>query len=150
MRNISENGNHKCKNAEGLRLKAYICAAGKLTIGYGHRVQEGDLLVCTQEQAEYYFVNDMKRFVAELNHDIPTADKLLNQNQFDALCMFIYNVGVGNFRSSTLLIDLHKGNLADVTAQMKRWVHDDHGKVIEGLVHRRAEEIVLFQTPVSK
>ena len=68
----------------------------------------------------------------------------LTQNQFDALVSFVFNVGAGNFRSSTLLKRLKSNpNDPDIENQFKKWVYDN-GKVLPGLVRRRDEEAKLY------
>jgi lysozyme len=71
----------------------------------------------------------------------------LNQNQFDALVSFAFNVGDGAFRSSTLLRLLNQGQYDQVPAQLRRW-NMDNGHVVQGLINRRNKEIALWNTPV--
>ena len=70
----------------------------------------------------------------------------LNQNQYDALVSFSYNVGVAAFSNSTLLRNLNAGDIVGATAQFREW-NRSGGRVMQGLVNRRNEEINLFQTP---
>ena len=79
------------KEAEGLRLSAYLCPAGIPTIGYGHTkgVKLGD--TCTREQAEEWLENDF--FMAK--QDVKAVVRvLLRENQLDALASFVFNLGV--------------------------------------------------------
>ena len=138
---ISEKGINLIKNFEGCHLKAYICPAGKWTIGYGHTgkdIKEG--LVITQEQAEHYLHNDVIIHSANVSR---LVKRPLTQNQFDALVSFEYNVGYGNFASSTMLKLLNKGAYKLAAEQFDRWVFANKKK-LEGLVKRRQAEKELF------
>lgn len=148
---LSDNGKRFIKNAEGLRLSAYRCSAGKLTIGYGHRIlpsEESLYLklkpVLSPAEADALFEKDAQRFVNALNASITAHGISLNQNQFDALVAFIFNIGIGAWNGSTALRDLEERKATLLPKEMIRWVHDDHGNVIEGLVNRRKNEIALF------
>lgn len=72
----------------------------------------------------------------------------LNQNEFDALVSFVYNVGIGAFKKSTLLRLLNRGQRVLATDQFHRW-DKAGGKEHEGLRRRRSSEAILFATPVS-
>ena len=136
----SRKGIELIKAHEGLRLDAYLCPAGVPTIGYGHThgVKMGDRI--TEEQAEKFLIGDL----AVVEREINRYGFELTQNQFDALVSFVYNVGAGNFRSSTLLKKLKANpNDPDIANQFKRWVYGD-GKVLPGLVRRRNEEAKLY------
>lgn len=128
------------KHYEGLRLKAYKCPAGVWTIGYGHtqHVKDGDVI--TNEQADLYLLDDLRD--AENAVNIHTKVKL-NQNQFDALVSFVYNLGSGSFELSTLLKKLNAGDYLGAANEFKRW-NKAGGKVLNGLVKRRETEANLF------
>lgn len=138
----SKKGIELIKKHEGLKLAAYICPSGKPTIGYGHTkdVLLGDVI--TKEEAERLLIEDLVTVENEINrHNLN-----INQNQFDALASFVYNVGVGNFRSSTLLKKIKAdSNDRDIERQFNRWVYSK-GKVLPGLVKRRKEEAKLYFT----
>ena len=136
----SRKGIEFIKAHEGLRLDAYLCPAGVPTIGYGHtyNVKMGDRI--TAGQAERLLIGDL--IVAETEVNRYGFD--LTQNQFDALVSFVFNVGAGNFRSSTLLKRLRANpNDPDIANQFKRWVYGG-GKVLPGLVRRRKDEAELY------
>lgn len=129
------------KRFEGLRLKAYICPAGVPTIGYGTTkgVRMGQTI--TEEEAERLLRED----VAVFERGVDEAVKVpLNPNQRAALVSFAYNVGLGAFRTSTLLRLLNKGDYAGAAKQFDRWTKGG-GKVLPGLVKRRAAERELFE-----
>lgn len=148
---ISHRGIDLLKEHEGLRLEAYDCATGKpvqpggkvrgkLTIGYGSttRVYEG--MRITKQQAEQLLVRDLGRFERAVNERVSVT---LSQEQFDALVLLAFNIGEDAFAKSTLLKHLNKGKYHDAAAQFPRW-RKDNGKVIPGLVARRAAEKALF------
>ena len=142
--NISQNGIELIKKYEGCRLEAYKCPAGILTIGYGHTGSEVHLgQKITQEQAEKYLKQDI---TIHSNNVSRLVKAPLNQNQFDALVSFEYNVGYGNFASSTMLKLLNQKKYTEVAAQFGRWVYANK-KILQGLVKRRAAEKELFVKP---
>lgn len=136
----SPNAYNMIKKFEGLRLKAYKCSAGKYTIGYGHtyNVKPDDII--TVEEAEKYLIEDVGFVYCELSKLIKIE---LNQNQVDALTSFVYNVGIGNFGSSTLLKKINSSKLDEVPPQFLRWVYAGK-KILNGLVKRRKAEAELF------
>lgn len=142
--NISQNGIELIKKFEGCRLEAYKCPAGILTIGYGHTGSEVHLgQKITQEQAEKYLKQDITIHSNNVSRLVKTP---LNQNQFDALVSFEYNVGYGNFASSTMLKLLNQKKYTEAAAQFGRWVYANK-KILQGLVKRRAAEKELFVKP---
>lgn len=140
----SEAGIALTKGYEGLRFTAYRDIAGVLTIGYGHTgpdVFEGQII--DEPTAESLLRADMATAVAAVNHMVNVP---LNQNQFDALCDFAFNCGVGALKGSTLLRLINKGELDIAASQFSLWVHAG-GQVVAGLVRRRADEAALFRLP---
>ena len=138
--NIGNKGLEMIKHFEGLELGAYKCAAGVWTIGYGHikDVQEGDVI--TEQEADDMLVEELKEYENYIN-TLVKCD--LNQNQFDALVSWVYNLGPANLQASTLLKVLNAGDYAGVPAQIMRW-NKAGGKVLEGLTRRRQAEADLF------
>jgi len=130
------------KHFEGCELEAYKCPAGVWTIGYGHikGVKEG--MTITEHQAEEMLKSELNEYEGYINN-LVTAE--LNQNQFDAMVSWVYNLGGGNLKASTLLKVLNEGDYAGVPAQMMRW-NKAGGKVLEGLTRRRQAEADLFAT----
>ena len=129
------------RHFEGCRLEAYLCPAGVWTIGYGHTkgVKEGDTI--DQEAAEAYLIEDLEEFES---HVLRLVEIPLTQHQFDALVSWTFNLGPGNLKESTLLNRINYGPLSDVPFQIQRWTRAG-GKVLEGLVKRRAAEAALWQ-----
>jgi lysozyme len=140
---FSQNGLSLTKKFEGLRLTAYQDQGGVWTIGYGHTgsdVQAG--LTITDDQASDLLMKDTAKAVAAVYRLVSVP---LTQNQFDALVDFVFNVGGGNFQSSTLLRDLNASNFAGAAAEFQKWDHV-HTVVVPGLLARRQAEAKLFQT----
>ena len=141
----SADGRKMIQGFEGLRLNSYDDGAGVWTIGYGTTVYPAGIKVIrgqtiTQAQAEMYMQHDLKKFEKAVN-DLVTVP--LNQNQFDALVSLVYNIGIGAFAKSTLLARLNKGQYIDAAQQFDAWKIAG-GKVMQGLVNRRAKEKRLF------
>jgi len=138
--NIGTKGLEMIKHFEGLELNAYQCAAGVWTIGYGHTkgVQKG--MVISEDTANEMLVEELNEYENYIN-TLVTVE--LNQNQFDAMVSWVYNLGGGNLKASTLLKVLNAGDYAGVPAQMMRW-NKAGGKVLEGLTRRRQAEADLF------
>ncbi|WP_180183704.1 lysozyme [Acinetobacter sp. YH01020] len=142
---ISDYGYSIIRESEGYRAQAYKDTGGVWTIGYGTikypdgtKVKQGD--TCTQGQAELWLINDCKWVDACLDKHIKIQ---INQNQFDALASFVYNVGETAFVKSTMLSLINQSKLSLAANQFDRWIYDN-GKVINGLVNRRAKEKQLF------
>jgi GH24 family phage-related lysozyme (muramidase) len=144
----SQVGVNLIKSFEGCVLHSYRDAVGVLTIGYGHTGNVKDGQTITQTQAEELLKGDLKRFEDGVNSLVKVK---LNQNQFDALVSFSYNVGVGALKTSDLLEKLNKGDYTGASSEFARWCHAG-GKVLKGLVLRREAERVLFlkQIEVTK
>jgi lysozyme len=138
--NISNTGIDLIKHFEGCETEAYLCPAGVPTIGYGHikGVQMGDSI--TEAQAHEMLVEELEEYEGYVNTKV-TVD--LNQNQFDALVSWVYNLGSGNFTGSTLLKVLNSGDYSGVPEQIMRW-NKAGGRVLEGLTRRRQAEADLF------
>ena len=140
--NISEYGLDLIKHFEGCELQAYKCPANVWTIGYGHIKGVSEGMTITQEEAEQMLKDEMAEYEGYVNKLVTVE---LNQNQFDAMVSWVYNLGGGNLKASTLLKVLNAGDYAGVPAQMMRW-NKAGGKVLEGLTRRRQAEADLFAT----
>lgn len=141
----SNDGVALIKGFEGKRLAAYDDGVGVWTIGFGTikypngvRVKRGDK--CTEAQAEQYLRNDLITFENDVNRLVKVP---LNQNQFDALASFTYNLGETNLRSSTLLKKLNAKDYKGAAAEFLKW-NKAGGKIMNGLVKRRKTEMELF------
>ena len=136
----SQNAYDIIKKYEGLRLEAYRCPAGVLTIGYGHTKGVTEGMKISSKQADIYLVTD----ITGAERYLDSLALSLNQNQFDALVSLIFNIGGGNFSRSTLLCKL-KVNPLDPTIgdEFMRWVYAG-GRILRGLQKRRADEVRLY------
>jgi len=141
---ISANGLKKLMQWEGTILHIYKDAAGLPTIGTGHLIVKGEDFSAgiTTEQAADLLQSDLMRFEDVVNSKVTVP---LTQSQYDALVSFAFNVGVGAFRSSTLLKKLNAGDYDAIPEQLKRW-NKAGGKVIDGLTYRRRNEIALWNS----
>lgn len=141
---ISYIGLDLIKSYETLQLTAYRALKTEkyLTIGYGHYgpdVKEGQTI--TKEEATKLLQQDVQTAENELNQLIK-QNVLLTQNQFDALCSLVFNIGVGNFRKSTLRKKL-LNHIQSVDCEFMKWVYSD-GHYVQGLYNRRKKEVELF------
>jgi len=139
--NISEEGKALIKKFEGCELDSYICSGGVWTIGYGHTagVKQGDKI--NQDEADHLLTGDLEEFEGYVSNAVEVA---LDQNQFDALVAWTFNLGPSNLKSSTMLKVLNEENYSKVPSEMKRW-NKAGGKVLEGLIRRREAEALLFE-----
>ena len=164
---------------ENIKLVAYLCPSNILTIGAGHVLlpkfdsdkfnisaafltriidqcqalrkvtpEAQQLLKITRSQALDMLSEDANRtalFVSSITH------VALNQHQFDALVSLVFNIGDGNYATSTLRKRLNSGDYAGAAAQFAVWNKgevDGEKTVLPGLVTRRAAERALFLKPV--
>jgi lysozyme len=122
-------------------LEAYLCPAGRPTIGFGHtlRVKLGD--VCTRDQAEAWLAMDLQESANVVNELVKVQ---LVQYEFDALVLFCMNIDPGDFTESETLQILNAGNKGEFAAMMIRWCHINKHKFNEGLFMRRIIESMIF------
>ncbi len=125
---------------ESLHLQAYKCPGGILTIGYGHTSGVHEGMTITESEADELLAEDIEVCEKQIN----SLNLSLNQNQFDALVSFLFNVGFGNFSKSTLLLKVRinpcDNSIAD---EFAKWVYSK-GKKLTGLQRRRTSEIKLY------
>lgn len=139
---ISSEGLKLIKEFEGLRLHSYRCSANVLTIGYGHTAswitEDSEI---TEVEAEELLRKDVKRFSDGVTDYVKVP---LNQNEFDALVSFAFNLGLGALSSSTLLKLLNdRCDRKIVAAEFQKWCKAGD-QVVEGLLRRRKAEAALF------
>jgi lysozyme len=142
MRHINERGLELIKSFEGLRLDAYRCSAGVLTVGWGStgpHVKEG--MTITLEEAETLLKSDLARFergVEAMTEGVPTTD-----DQFAAMVSLSFNIGLGNFHGSTVLKRHKLGNRLGAANAFLMW-NKVKGSVLKGLMRRREAERALY------
>lgn len=150
--NLSEDGAQLLQSIEKLALTPYDDQTGQpvdhwvkgATIGYGHLICQADWPTyqtgITQEAANQLFRNDLAPFIQAVNTRVTTQ---LKQHEFDALVILTFNIGTGNFASSSVLklVNDPKAHTAyhDLEAAWKAW-NKSQGKVSNGLINRRAAE----------
>ena len=128
------------KQSEGLLLKAYLCPAGIWTIGYGHTSGVSPNSFITIQEADEYLHRDVATIEMQLNK----LNLSLRQCQWDAIVSFVFNVGIGNFKASTLLAKIRiNPDDNSIIDEFLRWVYAN-GKVIRGLQKRRLTEMKLY------
>ena len=137
---LGERGTEILKYFEGCKLTAYQDSVGVWTIGYGHTKGVYNGMTITQEEAEQMLLTELEEYEGYIE-DMVTVP--LTQNQFDALVVWIYNLGPTNFKNSTLLKELNAGNYNAAGQEITRW-NKAGGKVLAGLVKRREAEAELF------
>ena len=137
---LSPQGLSLTKQFEGLRLTAYQDVAGVWTIGYGHTGDVHPGQTITNEQADALLLSDMAVAIACVNHSVKVP---LTQGQFDALCDFTFNEGIGNLTTSTLLRLLNTGDYISAAQQFGKWDYAA-GEVEPGLERRRGIEQAMF------
>ena len=138
---ISEEGISLIKHFEGCGLEAYQDSIGIWTIGFGtiKGVKEGDKI--NQDEAEHLLQEEMPEYEGYINDMVKVP---LEQNQFDALCSWVFNLGPKNLQESTLLKLLNAGDYHTTPEQIKRW-NKAGGVILGGLVKRREAEANLFE-----
>lgn len=126
---------------EGRKLKAYVCPAGILTIGMGHTgrdVTPGKVI--TDAEADALLKKDMGLAAVSVRTLVKVP---LTQGQFDALVSFVFNLGGGRLRDSTLLKKLNAKDYTGAHAEFDKWVYSGKTK-LQGLVNRRNDEQVMY------
>jgi len=140
-RRISAEGLALIKRSEGLRLNAYRCPADVPTIGYGStgpHVRMG--MTITEAEAEDLLTRDLERFEKGVAGLVETA----TEGEFAAMVSLAFNVGLDAFGRSTLLKKHNAGDKRGAAAEFARW-NRAGGKVLQGLVTRRAAEAGLYR-----
>ena len=142
---LSDNGLSLLERREGVRLKPYLDAAGKPTIGYGHLILPGENFSAgiSEAQARELLRVDTEKAQKAVRDAVSHP---LNQNQFDALVSLAFNIGANAFRGSTLVKLLNQGYVAAAAEQILAWKYAG-GKPV--LLARRQAEKAQFETPAA-
>ena len=146
---INESGLYIIKVFEGFSAKAYKCPAGIPTIGYGTtRLADGsrvkmDSPKITEDEGKTL----LRRHLVRVEDDIRSLVRVpLNENEFSALCSWTYNLGSGRLESSTLRAKLNRDDRMGAADEFPKW-RRANGRIMLGLVRRRAVERKLFLAP---
>jgi lysozyme len=162
---LSQKGEKTLIQEEGFKSEPYLCSAGKPTIGIGHRIKAGErFTTLTFDQAIQLMRQDIAPIEAFINNYMPK----LTQNQFDALVMFIFNIGETRFLNSSVFSYIKDRNFEEATKPWAKWINVTEevkdpvtgekvkdpvtGEInkklvpVEGLIKRRAVEINLFNS----
>lgn len=152
---FSSEGIDLLKHIERYSKKPYLDSGGHASIGYGHKIKKGELFTsCSEPSAELLLRNDIIPIEKLINSRLNT---IITQNQFDALVIFIYNIGTSAFLKSDVYQHLKNQQYEEATKTWAKWVNVSEtmksnivGKTIKrlipvrGLINRRAVEIELF------
>lgn len=152
---VSKNAYDLIKTFEGLKLEAYLCAAGKISIGWGHtkNVKMGDCI--NEAQAEKFLKEDVANFESQLLKALNADTIEIKQCEFDALICFAFNLGSTNLVNSTLWHKLKAGDTAGASKQFTSWIYAKRtvkisgknytiNEPLRGLCARRLSEQSLF------
>lgn len=148
IKEISKNGVALIKNFEGFSATKYDDGVGVMTIGYGHAIKKTEVFnkPISMQEAEAILVKDLAAVDAAISKWVTVP---LNQNQYDAISSFVFNLGAGNFAGSTLLKKLNAKDYEGASKEFIRW---NKGRVkgvlveMPGLTRRRLAEQKLFTT----
>lgn len=141
----SKQGEALTESFEGFRSKAYPDSGGVWTIAFGHTrgVKKGD--TCTRAQGVTWLVEDYKIAEDCVNDHV---EPQLNQNEFDAVTDFVFNLGCAAFESSTMLKMINASDFIDAAREFEKWDHVG-GKIVGGLLRRRLAEETEFNTATA-
>ena len=142
IRSLSNKGLNLIKKYEGCRLTAYKDIGGVWTIGYGHTKGVKCGMRISQKQADNYLQEDCLKFVRHVNKYMDEYN--FNQNQFDALVSFAFNIGNIN-----QLTDNGTRSIKTISNKIPQYCNCN-GKKVQGLLNRRLAEKKLFDTKVKK
>ena len=144
---VSDKCVNMIKHHEGFVRKPYQDPIGLWTVGVGHLIGDGKSLpkewkgkVLSDEEVDELLFEDLERFEIGVER---LTKVYLSQGQFDALVSFSFNVGLGNLQSSTLRAKLNRGDYEGASNEFPKWRRAG-GKILPGLVKRRADEKALF------
>lgn len=140
---VNDRGVDIIKEFEGLRLTSYLCPAGVWTVGYGHTgpdVYKG--LSITRETAEDLLRGDLLYF----EHGVDSLIETATENEFSAMVSLAFNIGLGNFKKSSVLKYHNLGKRAQAANSFLLWIKGG-GRQLPGLIRRRNAERSLYLMP---
>lgn len=148
---VSNKGIELVKRYEVFISKTYVCPSGYKTIGFGHRTDE--MTTITEPEAENLLRRDLNKFASKITYSLEHDNITLNQNQFDALCSFAFNLGYSALVFSTLWKKLKQGDYEGASDEFLKCVYitkidkltGERFKLkLKGLEQRRKSEQELF------
>lgn len=141
-RKVTKNGIAFVRRWEGFSATTYKDSAGLLTIGVGHLIKPSESFAepITEQEAEDLLTKDLSKAESAVFRLIKVP---LTDNQFDALCSWVFNVGSGAMQRSTLRTKLNRGEYSEASAEFLRWIWSG-GKKTQGLLRRRTAEMMMF------
>lgn len=148
-RRVSPSGLRLIKSFEGLRRKSARLPGGRFVVGHGHTRSAREGVEIDEADAEALLRYDLLPVEAAVNE---WSFAPLNQNQFDALVSFAFNIGLSAFRRSDVLRRVNEGALLQAAGALEMWRRvelDGEGVVVDALVRRRAAEKALFLQPID-
>ena len=143
---LSVEGLNLIKRFEGVRNRPYRCSAGLWTIGVGHLIGDGKSLpeswdrTFTEEEINALLVRDLSRFERGVGMYIKVP---LRQHEYDALCSFAFNLGLGTLQRSTLRQKINRNDKEGAAKEILKYCRAG-GKIIKGLQKRREAEYQMF------
>lgn len=143
---LSAEGIRLIKRFEGVRNRPYRCSAGLWTVGVGHLIGDGKLLpdswnrTFTEEEINALLIRDLNRFERGVRMYIKVP---LRQSEFDALCSFSFNLGLGTLQRSTLRQKINRNDKEGAAKEILKYCRAG-GKIIKGLQRRREAEYKMF------
>jgi lysozyme len=152
MMRLSDKGRDCIIKREAIRLKSYLCTAGRWTIGIGHTAGVKPGMTITVEQAYKYFEQDIKPVEDYLNYINDRLKKKFLQHEYDALVSFIHQIGLTYFAASTCLRKIrHECSAEEIASEFPRWCYvtktiTENGKIKkvkvidEGVRNRHLDE----------
>lgn len=122
---------------EGLEYKPYLDVTGVPTVCYGHTGKDIILnKIYNKSECLFFLKKDLTNVASKVDPDINTP---ISREMRGALYSFVYNVGFENFRNSTILYDINRGDKNSACKEIRRWIYAD-GVVWKGLMNRRKVE----------
>ena len=132
------------KKFEGYSEKPYLCSAGIPTAGYGHAFQKGEKIrPLPRDEAEQVLIQDNAKAEYSTFKYCPVL-LLESQERQAAIIDFVFNLGGGRLRASTLRRRINQGNWIEAEKEIKRWVYAG-GRKLKGLIRRREAEAILLR-----
>lgn len=138
----SQEGIELIKYFEGCSLVPYKDIAGYWTIGIGHLMKEYQDISLTEQESEDILAHDLLKSENSIRRLVKVP---LNQNQFDALVSFTFNLGSGALQRSQLRAKINREEYIDAAPEFLKWCRAG-GRISRGLIKRRKAEMKLFSS----